>query len=206
MMDADAFAALGAKMISNSSSASAAPTPPANDAFDGILKLSALKDDAKNELVEFLDSLRGSKCLMIDPQLAGVINSLLLPDGFKCLKEQGVTSLKELRSVDRNHTVAAIDSLISDIVVDITKESLDNVIFLVRPHLPMMKHIAKLVNAALKGGNMIAWTLRYCHLVLSNFFNCTFPCIIMSYFSYLIFLRWKKSIPCLLCTSSYCDL
>ena len=49
---------------------------------DSLLPLKTLCDNGKNELIEILMSLRGRKCLVIEPQLGGLLN-IILPDGGK---------------------------------------------------------------------------------------------------------------------------
>jgi hypothetical protein len=55
---------------------------PVSVPIDAILPLQTLCENGKNELMEILMSLRGRKCLVIEPQLGGLLN-IILPDGGK---------------------------------------------------------------------------------------------------------------------------
>lgn len=50
--------------------------------MDAILQLSALCENGRKELVDILMSLRGRKCLVLEPQLGGLLN-IILPDSGK---------------------------------------------------------------------------------------------------------------------------
>lgn len=105
---------------------------------DGKLNLNILKDEGRVELLELLESLRGRKCLVLDGQLADILNHVIL-DGSKALKEQGVTQMKEL-SGDL------------DFSSESGKDIPDNIVYLLRPNLSLMKLVAKQVKACLTAG------------------------------------------------------
>ena len=162
-IDPAVLKAMSEKMISSTSNA-AVSLPPGHDAFDDLLKLSKLKDCFKSELSDILSALRGRKALLLDPQLAGLINNIYLPEGVKVLKENGVVVLRELRGVyatqsgDSTKTSGgggggdAGGGAGTDPIADLDKDSLDNIVYLVRPHLPLLKVVAKQINACIKTG------------------------------------------------------
>lgn len=47
--------------------------------------LSDIRDDAKGELLEILESLRGQKCLVLDPHIASLLNHVVI-EGSKLLR------------------------------------------------------------------------------------------------------------------------
>ena len=59
------------------------------------INLSALRDEANMELAEILDSIGGSKCLVLDPCLGGPLN-LVVTEGPKMFKSHGVENFLEL--------------------------------------------------------------------------------------------------------------
>jgi hypothetical protein len=121
--------------------------------LDSIIKLSSLRDDGVNELSEILMSLRGRKCLVIEPQLGGLLN-LILPDGAKGLKEHGVHHIKELRGdeFDSGSGESSSSGLLRDVP--------DNFVYLVRPNLSMVKALAKQIKAYRDNGEAKIVTFR----------------------------------------------
>lgn len=67
--------------------------------LDGArLDLNLLREDNRLELLEILDSIPSSqKCLVLDPQLGGRLNHVLV-EGARVLRENGVSSFRELKS------------------------------------------------------------------------------------------------------------
>ena len=96
------------------------------------IQTDLLREEGKNTLIEILDSYRGTKCLILDMQLGGLLNHIL-PEGSKILKESNVQLVKELKA-DYKDITDGKDS--SDI---------DHIIYLVRPAFDQMKKIAKQV-------------------------------------------------------------
>jgi hypothetical protein len=97
--------------------------------IDDILKLSVLKDDAKSELADIFESLRGRKCLLVDTMLFNLLNQIV-SESSQFWTEHGINLVREL-SLDTNTLIG-----------ECCKESADNYIYLVRPHLPTMKAVA----------------------------------------------------------------
>lgn len=101
--------------------------------------LDILREEGKAELLDILESLRGRKCLVIDVQLRALMNQIVA-EGSKLLKENGVQHFRELRGD------------LGDFVSETGRDVPDNIIYLVRPDLAMMKLIAKQVQSCIKGG------------------------------------------------------
>jgi hypothetical protein len=62
------------------------------------LNINSLRDDGKTELLELLESLRGRKCMVLDIQLNGLLNQIII-EGSRLLKENGVQYFRELRGI-----------------------------------------------------------------------------------------------------------
>ncbi|XP_024401527.1 vacuolar protein-sorting-associated protein 33 homolog [Physcomitrium patens] len=86
---------------------------------NGPVNLSNLREQAQRELGEVLDSMRGKKVLVLDPQLSG---PLALIAQTSLLKEHGVENLYYVDA-------------------DPVQTECKNVIYLVRPRIPLMKQI-----------------------------------------------------------------
>ena len=118
----------------------ASKAEPIKDAVDDILMLSAIREEGKAELIDLLDALRGRKCLIVDTQLAGLMNQMLV-DGPKVLKENGVQYFRELDSAE-----------IGDFMTDGVRDVPENIIYLVRSDLAKMNVIAQQILAAMRNG------------------------------------------------------
>jgi hypothetical protein len=117
------------------------------DPVDDILVLSELREEGKAELLEILSELRGRKCLVVDVQLSGLINQIIV-EGSKFLKDNGVQYLRELKG-DLGDFVS--ESHVRDVP--------ENIVYLVRPNLSIMKLIASQINEAVAKGIIILWAL-----------------------------------------------
>ena len=104
------------------------------DFVDEILKLSALKEDAKAELTEVFESQRGRKAFLVDNMLFNIINQIV-PESSTFWAEHGVVLTRDI-SLDSNSVVG-----------DCCKEAADNYIYLVRPHLPTMRIVAHQIKS-----------------------------------------------------------
>jgi hypothetical protein len=94
------------------------------------INLSALRDEANMELAEILDSIGGSKCLVLDPCLGGPLN-LVVTEGPKMFKSHGVENFLELGWRKPSTTC-------------------NNIVYIVRPEVVRMQQIAKHVRAHAK--------------------------------------------------------
>ncbi|CAN0152825.1 unnamed protein product, partial [Hapterophycus canaliculatus] len=80
------------------------------------LRVEALREEGRAELVDLLESLPGSKCLVLEGHIGGLLNHVI-PEGSKLLREKGVTYFRELRGElgafeDRNGIVAEPDHIV----------------------------------------------------------------------------------------------
>jgi hypothetical protein len=92
------------------------------------INLNALREHGASELVDILDSVRGKKIMVIDPQFTGPLG---LVAAANLLKEHGVEKIHHLLDAD------------------LVTES-KNIIYLVRPKVENMKMIARQVRASQK--------------------------------------------------------
>lgn len=118
---------------------STAADEPVVDTIDGILKFSALRDDARSELQELLESARGRKILVVDDQLNGLL-SQIVPDNKDFYSSIGVYAVVDLQSEGVH------------LSNEVQREIPENVIFLTRPHLPNMKSIASQIKHMSRSG------------------------------------------------------
>ena len=132
---------------------SATPPPdPVKDTIDDLLLLSALREEGKAELLEILDSIRGRKCIVTDAQIGGLLSQIIVEgpkflsgndvDYLRDLKDEGLRDFttQQQQTSDEGHQRAGA----SDIP--------ENIIYIVRPHLPLMNLIANQINEAAKSG------------------------------------------------------
>lgn len=103
------------------------------------MNLDSLREAGRAELLEIVQSLRGRKCLVVQTELAGLLNQIIV-EGSKLLKENGVQHFRELRGE------------LGDFATENGREVPDNIIYLVRPSLAMMKVIASQIRACIKSG------------------------------------------------------
>ena len=110
------------------------------DFVDDTMRFSLLRDEAKSSLIEMLQSIRGGKCVLIDPQLSGLFN-YIISDRAQLFKDNGVQAFRELRGDSTD--------LSSDTMRDCNPE---NVIYLVRPCIPLMKIMANHITGIARAG------------------------------------------------------
>ena len=132
--------------------ATASTTPaaePVKDTIDDMLLLSALREEGKAELKDILDSIRGRKCLVTDAQLGGLLSQIIV-EGSKFLHDNDVDYLRELKDEGLKDFTAQQQHGEDGqrAVADIP----ENIIYIVRPHLPLMNLIANQINEAAKSG------------------------------------------------------
>lgn len=104
------------------------------------VQLDFLRDDARVELIEILESLRGRKCLVLDVPIGGLLNHII-PEGSKLLKDNGVQYFRELRGELGNFSAADGGSMIPD-----------HIVYLTRPSIANMKLISKQIQSCVKAG------------------------------------------------------
>ncbi|KAJ4812299.1 Vacuolar protein-sorting-associated protein [Rhynchospora pubera] len=93
------------------------------------LNLNAIRDKAQKDLLDILLTIRGKKCLVIDPKLGGTLSLLIQ---FSRLKDGDV----ELRHLS----------------ADPVQTDSSNVIYLIRPQLTVMKTIASHIQNGISKG------------------------------------------------------
>lgn len=120
-----------------------APDETVRDTIDDILKLSTVREEAKTELQELLESFRGRKALVVDLQLSGLLSQILPENSKKFLETNGVYSVVDL-------IPEAMQNLI-----ETYREVPENVIYLIRSHLPNMKVIAAHINFLARTGLLL---------------------------------------------------
>lgn len=125
---------------SNQSSVAKALLDPAvKDCIDDHLSLSLIRDEAKNELLEILESVRGRKYLVVDTNLSNLL-MYFVTEGSKFFKDNGINYCKELTGD------------VNEFVSETGKDVPENIIYLVRPHLPNMKLIAQQIKVLVQNG------------------------------------------------------
>lgn len=102
----------------------------------GVLNLAVLREDSRRELFSILDSIGKDVCLVLDPELNGPLNHVLV-DGTAVLKDHGI---KDFHAFGKS-----------------IKTSCEFVLFLVRPSVRAMRYVSKYVRelgaaAAADGG------------------------------------------------------
>lgn len=128
---------------SSSSTSSTIPTPSNPAEQPNIFgDLDQLREEAKTELLEILDSLRGRKCLILDTALGGLLNQVIV-EGNRLLKDNGVQYVRELKG--------GLGEFVSEGSGG-GRDVPDNLVYLVRPNLAMMKVISAQVQSCLKAG------------------------------------------------------
>ncbi|CAG8726746.1 1582_t:CDS:10 [Rhizophagus irregularis] len=85
------------------------------------LNVNSLRDLARKELTNVLDSVRGKKCLVLDPNISGPLSLIA---GFSLLKEHGVEKVHYLQQGP-------------------LETELKSLIYICRPQLNYMKYIAE---------------------------------------------------------------
>lgn len=115
-------------------------TEPAKDTIDDMLLLSALREEGKSELLEILESIRGRKCLVTDVQLGGLLGQIVV-EGSRFFSDNDVEHLRELK-----------EEGLGDFITSTSTEAPDHIVYIVRPHLPLMSLIANQIKAATRTG------------------------------------------------------
>lgn len=92
---------------------------------NGVLNLAVLREDSRRELFSILDSIGKDICFVLDPELNGPLNHVLV-DGTAVLKDHGV---KDFHAFGKS-----------------IKTSCEFVLFLVRPSVRSMRYVSKYVR------------------------------------------------------------
>ncbi|CAI5746919.1 unnamed protein product [Peronospora destructor] len=92
---------------------------------NGVLNLAVLREDSRRELFSILDSIGKDICFVLDPDLNGPLNHVLV-DGTAVLKDHGV---KDFHAFGKT-----------------VKTSCESVLFLVRPSVRAVRYVAKYIR------------------------------------------------------------
>ncbi|CAH0484539.1 unnamed protein product [Peronospora farinosa] len=92
---------------------------------NGVLNLAVLREDSRRELFSILDSVGKDICFVLDPELNGPLNHVLV-DGTAVLKDHGV---KDFHAFGKT-----------------VKTSCESVLFLVRPSVRAVRYVAKYIR------------------------------------------------------------
>lgn len=92
---------------------------------NGVLNLAVLREDSRRELFGILDSIGKDICFVLDPELNGPLNHVLV-DGTAVLKDHGV---RDFHAFGKN-----------------IKTNCEYVLFLVRPSIRSMRYVAKYIR------------------------------------------------------------
>ncbi|TPX34829.1 hypothetical protein SmJEL517_g02554 [Synchytrium microbalum] len=115
-----------------------ASAPTSSSSSHGSIR-PAIIEYAKRELIDVLDSVRGKKALVLDPTLSGPLS---LVAEFSLLTEHGVEKIYHLQG-------GRLDT-----------ES-KSVIYICRPRISNMKHIAEHIKAHIKAGIKIDYSVFF---------------------------------------------
>lgn len=91
----------------------------------GVLNLAVLREDSRRELFSILDSIGKDICLVLDPDLNGPLNHVLV-DGTAVLKDHGI---KDFHAFGKT-----------------IKTTCEFVLFLVRPSVRAMRYVSKYIR------------------------------------------------------------
>jgi hypothetical protein len=92
---------------------------------NGVLNLAVLREDSRRELFSILDSIGKDICLVLDPDLNGPLNHVLV-DGTAVLKDHGI---KDFHAFGKT-----------------IKTGCEFVLFLVRPSVRAMRYVSKYIR------------------------------------------------------------
>ena len=149
------FFAAKSKMAAPST---AGATEVVKDTIDDILLLSALREEGKAELLEILESVKGPKCLVIDVQLGGLLNQIIV-EGSRFLKDNDVEYFRELKDEGLgdflNPNAVGGGSSSGGMGNSDNTNAPENIVYLVRPHLPLMILIANQIKMSTKSGEWV---------------------------------------------------
>ncbi len=109
-----------------------APPARADEFLDKLLPLTRLRESPARELMDVLESLPGSKCLILQKELRGIVDKMLV-GGMTSLKQSGVNYFHELNELA---TLPTFDG----------GPPPEKVVFLCRPSLRLMKSLAQLIH------------------------------------------------------------
>eukprot|EP00638_Chattonella_subsalsa_P007875 CAMPEP_0117767068 /NCGR_PEP_ID=MMETSP0947-20121206/21366_1 /TAXON_ID=44440 /ORGANISM="Chattonella subsalsa, Strain CCMP2191" /LENGTH=652 /DNA_ID=CAMNT_0005590601 /DNA_START=6 /DNA_END=1964 /DNA_ORIENTATION=- len=117
---------------------------------NATINLNAIREDCKIELEEILDNLPGRICLVLDPELGGLLNHVV-PEASRLMKEKGVVYFRQL-SPELGQFVGPTGDA----------DDPDHVLYLARATIPHMKLIANQIKQRLELGVSEAFRYQLC--------------------------------------------
>ena len=100
-----------------------------------------LRDQGKSELLEILDSLRGRKCLVLEPSIMRLLSEILFEGDQQLMKDNNVHQC----DINVPNLSAVFDS-------GVGYDLPDNICYLVRPNFAMMKTVSRHIRECVKSG------------------------------------------------------
>jgi hypothetical protein len=100
-----------------------------------------LRHQGRSELLEILDSLRGRKCLVLEPSVMRLLSEILFEGDQQLMKDNNVYQC----DINAPNLSAIFES-------DIGYDLPDNICYLVRPNFTMMKTVSKHIRECSKSG------------------------------------------------------
>jgi hypothetical protein len=100
-----------------------------------------LRHQGRSELLEILDSLRGRKCLVLEPSIMRLLSEILFEGDQQLMKDNSVYQC----DINAPSLSAIFES-------DIGYDLPDNICYLVRPNFTMMKTVSKHIRECSKLG------------------------------------------------------
>jgi hypothetical protein len=99
-----------------------------------------IRENGKAELLEILDSLRGRKCLVVEPNFRRMLSEIIFQSDQQVFKENNV------HQYDTANLAASFET-------DLGRRDLpDNVCYLVRPNFATMKIVSRHIRDCVKAG------------------------------------------------------
>jgi len=105
------------------------------DGSGDLPDLSLIRDESREELLEILSAFPGTKCLVFDPDITGLVNHVVV-EGSKLLSEAGVALFREIK-----------DGALDDLRFGKEDREPDHVLYLTRPRIKRVQQIAAHVKS-----------------------------------------------------------
>lgn len=100
-----------------------------------------LRHQGRSELLEILDSLRGRKCLVLEPSIMRLLSEILFEGDQQLMKDNNVYQC----DINAPSLSVIFES-------DIGHDLPDNICYLVRPNFTMMKTVSRHIRECVKSG------------------------------------------------------
>ena len=103
-----------------------------------------IRENGKAELLEILDSLRGRKCLVVEPSFRRMLSEIIFQSDQQIFKENNVHQY----DINTANLAASFETDLG------RRDSPDNVCYLVRPNFATMKLVARHIRDCVKSGDV----------------------------------------------------